>query len=494
MNIASIPSSRLLDRLSAGRVAQLDWQRQSVRQRLKPVRALRHLIVSECDRLCEAVARDVSKSPEEVVGGDLLPLAEACHFLEHQAEQLLRPRLVSRSLRPRWLWGQRDTVYRRPRGVVGIIGTWNYPLFLNGVQIVQALTAGNAVLWKPSEVSPTSSALLHALLLQAGYPPNLVQLLEASREAGAALVDANIDHVIFTGSANTGRRVASHLGERLISCTLELSGCDALFVLEDADLDLAARAAWFGVLLNRGQTCLAVRRVFVPRSHYATFCERLRLLSTETAPCSLALQTQVQQAERLVQAALAEGAKLLSPSRQRTSNGRSDSFFPAIVADARPEMALCREAAFAPIMAILSYDSLDHALDLDSRCSYGLGASIFTSSPACARELAVRLRTGVVTVNDVVVPTAHPATPFGGRSDSGWGVTQGAEGLLEMTVPQVLSLRSGRFRPHYEISDPSRAGRQESLLRGLLESAHAASFGQRCRGWMRLLRAVWRGI
>src|SRR5262249_47421999 len=156
--------------------------------------------------------------------------------------------------RPTWLWGQGDTVHRRPRGFVGVIGTWNYPLYLNGVQIVQALTAGNGVVWKPSEVAPASAAALFNLFARAGFPEGLIHVMEATREAGQALTDAAIDHVVFTGSASVGRRIAAKLGERLVSSTLELSGCDALLVLDDADVSLAARAAWFGATLNRGQT------------------------------------------------------------------------------------------------------------------------------------------------------------------------------------------------------------------------------------------------
>jgi acyl-CoA reductase-like NAD-dependent aldehyde dehydrogenase len=492
MSTASIPSRSLHEQVQAARTAQPEWARQSVRHRLRPVRALRRLLVAECDNLCAAVARDIGKSTEETLGGDLLPLADGCRFLEQEAERLLQPRRVPLRLRPLWLWGQRDTVHRQPRGVVGIIGTWNYPLFLNGVQIVQALTAGNAVVWKPSEVSPSCAALLHHLLLQAGFPAALVQLLEATREAGAALLDADINHLVFTGAASTGRRIASHLGERLISSTLELSGCDACFVLEDADVALAARAAWFGAVLNRGQTCLGVRRAFVQRSVYAAFCEQLAQQAAGAVPLSLALVAQVQQAERLVQAALAEGGRLLSPSRRSPGNGKADSFQPAVIADARPEMSLCREASFAPILAVMPFETPDQALAMEALCSYALGASIFTRSPRRATVLASRLRTGMVTVNDVIVPTAHPGTPLGGRGDSGWGVTQGGEGLLEMTVPQVVSLRTDKLRLHYDLTDPRGTPRGE-LLRGLLESGHGATFGQRWGGWGRLLRAFWKG-
>src|SRR5207249_4667024 len=130
------------------------WARTSIRQRLRHVRAFRHLLVREADRLCAAVAGDIGKPADETVGCELLPLAAACRFLESAAAALLRPRRVPGRYRPVWLWPQSDVVYRRPRGLVGIIGTWNYPLVLNGVQLLQAVTAGNAVLWKPSEVAP----------------------------------------------------------------------------------------------------------------------------------------------------------------------------------------------------------------------------------------------------------------------------------------------------------------------------------------------------
>src|SRR5439155_12406193 len=193
--------------VAACRRAQQDWSRRPVRERLRPVRAFRHLLVEACDELGDAVQGEVGRSPDEVLGGDVLPLADACRFLEREAGRLLRPRKVRLRSRPLWLFGQRDTVHRRPHGVVAIIGTWNYPLFLNGVQIVQALAAGNGVVWKPSEVSTASAPLLHRLLLRAGFPADLVQTLPATRAAGAALVEADVDHVVFTGSAATGRKL-----------------------------------------------------------------------------------------------------------------------------------------------------------------------------------------------------------------------------------------------------------------------------------------------
>jgi acyl-CoA reductase-like NAD-dependent aldehyde dehydrogenase len=453
------------------------------------VRALRRLLVRDVDRLAEVIAREVGKSAAEAIGGDVLGTADACRFLEREAASLLRPRRVPWRLRPSWMIGQSDVVHRRPRGVVGVIGTWNYPLYLNGVQVVQALVAGNAVLWKPSEVTPAFGEMFHGLLLEAGFPGELVQRLPGTREMGPALAEAPLDHVVFTGSATVGRKLAARLGERLVSSTLELSGCDAMFVLDDADLPMAAKAAWFGATLNRGQTCIAVRRAFVPRSVYSPFCDLLRQL-VDTSPLRLAIASQARQAEELIDDAVSSGARLLVDRPP----GEGADCRPAVVIDARPEMRLCREAAFAPLLAVLPVGDLDEALAMEARCPYALAASVFTRNPDAARQLAGRLRAGAVTINDVIVPTAHPATPFGGAGDSGWGVTQGAEGLLEMTVPQVVSARGGRFRPHYDVGDPKKLENQGELLRGFLEAAHAPRLGQRLRGWWRVVRAAMRGL
>jgi acyl-CoA reductase-like NAD-dependent aldehyde dehydrogenase len=471
------------------RQSQQLWAGLPIASRLRPVRFLRHLVVREWEALAAAVERDLGKPPAETLAAELLPLAAACRFLEKQAGHLLRPRSVPARQRPLWLWGQSDTVYRRPHGVVGIIGTWNYPLFLNGVQIVQALAAGNAVVWKPSEVAPASAAALSSLLVRAGIGQDLIHTLPATREAGRQLAEADVDHIVFTGSDATGRRLAATLGQRLISSTMELSGCDAMFVLNDADVDLAVRAAWFGITFNRGQTCLAVRRVFVQQPLYAAVVDALRPLAAAAAPLRLALESQARQADRLVEAALADGARLLAGPAPTSANGVAALCPVRVLVDARPEMAVCREASFAPLLAVLSFNEVAEAVRMDAACPFALGASIFTRAPAKATHVAAKLRAGTVAINDVMATTAHPATPFGGRGASGWGVTQGAEGFLEMTVPQTVSVRGGRFRPHYEPPGSSALTRL-ATLRGMLEWNYGATIRQRWRGLGRLLRGL----
>src|SRR5262245_5202659 len=471
------------EQVAACRIAQRAWAREPVRERLRVVRRFRQSLVAACDELCAAVEREIGRSPEETVAADVLPLADACKFLECEAQRLLRPRTVSLRRRPLWLWGQRDTIHRRPHGVVGIIGTWNYPLFLNGGQIAQALTAGNGVVWKSSEISTATAPLLHKLFLKADVPAELLQMLPAKREAGAELVEADIDHLVFTGSAAVGRKIAARLGERLISSTLELSGCDAMFVLAGADIEMAAKAAWFGATLNRGQTCIAVRRAFVQRSLYPEFVKAIQAKLDSSGPMTLVTPGQVEQADRLVADAQAKGGRVLfAPGDLR----HPTVCVPRVIADATPEMALCREDCFAPLLAVMPFDTNGDALCMDAACRYGLGSSIFTGAPATAAQLATEMRTGSVSINDAVAPTAHPATPFGGRGFSGWGVTQGPDGLLAMTVPQVVSVRGGTFRPHYEPTGGPN-GPLHRMLLGLLTWRHAPRLGQRVRGFWRMV-------
>ncbi len=476
-----------VDALARCRAAQRCWASLPLRQRLEPVRRLRNALAHEHARLCAVVAEELGKPIVEVLGGEVLPIAEACRFLLRRAARVLRPRRVSAWLTPLWLLGQVDSVQRRSRGVIGLIGTWNFPLLLNAVPILQALTAGNGVLWKPSELAPRSAVALFDLLDRAAYPKGLIELLPASRDAGQALALTDVDHVLFTGSSTTGRRLAETLGRRLISSTLELSGCDAMFVLDDADPSLAARAAWFGMTLNHGQTCIAVRRVFVQQTIAPAFLDHLRSLAATAAPVVLVQPAQAELARSVMHEALQAGASLLVASNETQAGS---SFTPAVLTNVQPSMTLCQSALFAPILGVLNFDQWSDAVAANAQCRYGLGAAIFSSHPDHAADLVRDIPAGMVTINDALYPTTHPATPFGGQRSSGWGVTQGEEGLLDMTVPQVVTIRRGRWRPHYDLA--LKDGGNPLMVEGFLEAGHGTTLRQRIRGYWKLVKSLVR--
>ena len=485
------PAAAFSNETTRCRMAQRVWSSLPIRKRLRCVRRMQHLLAETAETLALTVTQDIGRSADEVLVTDILPTADACRFLEKQATRILKTRRIPLSQRPMWLLGSVDWVQRRPHGLVGIIGTWNYPIYLNAIQIVQALAAGNGVLWKPSELTPTTAAFLHALFLRAGFPADLFMRLPATREAGPLLAESAIDFLVFTGSADVGRKLARRLGERLIPSTLELSGCDALIVCSDANIEMAAKAAWFGVTLNSGQTCLALRRIFVERSRYAEFLDKLRVPAMTARAEPLALISQATQAERLVNSAVAGGARLLIDGPIPLAADDPPRFPATFVVDARSDMAIAQEASFAPIACIIPFDQVADAIRMVEFCPYSLGASVFARSRATALAIAERLNSGSVTINDTIATTAHPATPFGGCRASGWGITQGGEGLLAMTVPRVVSYRKGTYRPHYTLdNDPATL----EMMRGMLQWNHAGGLRARLAGVWRMIRAALRAI
>ncbi|MGL6076946.1 MAG: aldehyde dehydrogenase family protein [Fimbriiglobus sp.] len=461
----------------AARTAQVTWAKLSLRERLEPVARLRGLLVTRRDDITQAIADDVERRPVEVLVSDVLPCASACKYLLTDAKRILAPRKVGRN--PLWLVRSRDVVERRPRGVVGIIGTWNYPLFLNLIPMVQAFTAGNAVMWKPSENTPKFAAVLTKLIHDAGYPKELLQTLPTNREAGPMLAEADMDFLHFTGSEGVGRKLAAKLGERLIPSALELSGCDAFMVFANANIAQAARGAWFGLTLNSGQTCLAVRRIFVHKSIREAFVNALREVSKTAKPMRVLRQPQVAQVERCLQEAA--GCELIQAPGQPGER----EFAPTVILDAKPQFAACQEALFAPLAALMTFENVAELQSLESQCGYALGCSVFGQP-----DTRWTPRSGLVCQDDVIVPAAHPGSPLTGVGRSGWGASQGDEGLLEMTVPQTIAGRRSTFRPEIDTAlKPHDADGQ--LLAGMLEATHADGFGARVRGARKMLAAIW---
>lgn len=492
--LAAEPRSKTADPLGksiqeALRRRQATWAATSIQERLRLIRQLRTSLPAMQQAFSEALQTDLHKPGAETIAAELLPVAGACRFLEKRAPAILHPKKVSFFDTPNWLLGEKDIITRKPRGIVGIIGTWNYPMFLNGVQIVQALAAGNVVIWKPSEIAPQTAEVITTWLRRAGVNEDLVHVLPAEREWGAKLAETDIDYIVFTGHDSTGRKLAARLGERLIPSTMELSGHDAMLILADANLDLAAKAIQFGATVNTGQTCVACRRIFVPRQLLPAMQEKLQaLFSKQTTHRPLAMPAHQVQVTRLVTSACNEGAKVLVPIDGKPAEL---SGMPMVLSNVRPDMAISQEALFAPVTLLMPYDNDNEALAGIKMSDYGLALSIFTADREKAKTFAAQLPAGLVTINDVVAPVAHPATPFGGVGRSGWGMTQGAEGLLELTTPQVISNRSGNWRPHFDPAGTTTLT-DEGVLTQMLRWESSPTFGKRLKSFFGMLGAVWR--
>lgn len=401
---------------AAAREAQAEWSARPLAERLWILRSIRHRLSEKAGELARLVSGETGRSEAEVLSSEILPLADACRFLEREAPSLLATRRFGSEGRPAWLGDVDFEVRREPLGLVLILAPSNYPLFLAGAQTLQAITAGNGVLWKPGRGGFAAARAFADLTVLAGLDWQLVQVLPDTDEAGSAALAAGPDKVLLTGSAATGREVLAEAGRRLVPATAELSGCDPLFVLPGADLERTAKAIRFGLTLNGGTTCIAPRRVFVPRELY-------------------------------------------------------------------PELE--RRIGDLPGASLMAVTDVEEALACAALSPYALGASIFGPEDD-ARALAARVRAGVVTINDLIVPTADPRLPFGGRGESGYGVTRGAEGLLDLTAIKVVSVRRGRWLPHLEERRPG----DGELFEAWLAAAHGDGLRARARGAARLVKAL----
>lgn len=457
--------------------AQATWGAQPLPERLAVLQRLRPLLVARSVQLATAVPASCQRSLAETLLAEVLPLIDACRFLERRAAHILAPRRLGRRGRPLWLTRVVTEIRREPLGVVVIIGPANYPLLLPGVQMLQALAAGNAVLCKPGHGGQAVLSLLASCLHEAGLAADLVQVLPEDTMLTAPMLHSGIAHVVLTGSGSTGATVLAALAPHLIPATLELSGCDAAFVRADADLELTAQALAFGLRFNGGATCIVPRRVFVAQACAAALEQRLVALAATLPPCQLKGELAIR-VHGLIQEACQAGGRLCAGSWQTLT-----SCTPLLVAQATPAMRLLQEEVMAPVLALVVVRDDEEALAAASRCAYALGATVF-GAEAGARALARRVRAGVVVVNDMLVPTADPRLPFGGRGRSGFGVTRGAEGLLALTAIKAIAVRRGSWRPHFApLREVDRV-----MVQAYIAAAHGASLRQRVQAMGMLVR------
>jgi aldehyde dehydrogenase (NAD+) len=473
--------------------AQLPWSQLSLRARGAILGRFAPAIVESRHALSRLVTSPMRTDFRETISSELLPLADAAKWLSSKAARILAIRYLDGGGSPTWLGRIRSEVHRVPHGLVLIIGTWNYPIFLTGVQILHALAAGNAVVIKPAAGCEEVTRAMVRMLVQCGVPERLLVVLDSSIEAAKMAMDIGVDHVIMTGSSSSGRAVLTQAIPSLTSATLELSGSDAVYVLPGADLHRVCDLLRFGLRLNGGATCMAPRRVFIPLKasevFHRVFLERLN------EPVQRDWRTKIESSthQRLwdgVADALDKGARIFSGQgrQELASSGPVPDFVAMghlVLTDVRTDMKLYSEDIFAPLIMIVPVENWSGALKADSQCPFALSASIFGPVEDALR-LVPFISAGTVTINDLIVPTADPRLPFGGRGESGFGVTRGAEGLLSMTTPKVVSTRLGAWLPHAALPVPG----DEQLLDGLLQFLHGKGWSCRLGGLRQIVQAI----
>ncbi|MFY9807653.1 MAG: aldehyde dehydrogenase family protein [Pseudonocardiaceae bacterium] len=424
------------------------WGGLGFAERRRRLLSWRSALTRQIDELAGLITAETGK-PRDDARLECVLVVSHLDWAARHAEKVLRRRKVASGL---LMLQEASTVQYQPYGVIGVIGPWNYPAHTPMGSISYALAAGNAVVFKPSELTPGVGRLLAESLVRVVPEHPLLQVVTGFGETGVALCRSGVDKLAFTGSAATAKKVMATCAETLTPVVLECGGKDALLVDSDADLAAAADAAVWGAMANAGQTCVGVERVYVVDDVAQELTDRIvaqtrRLRIGGEPSADLGPITRPDQVEVIrdhVADALARGGTALVGGAESV---RPPYVEPVVLADVPDNSTAVTDETFGPTVTLHRVANLDDAVQRVNAGRYGLGAAVFSARRGT--EIAGRLRCGMVAINSVISYAAVPALPFGGVGDSGFGRVHGADGLREFTRAKAVTQR--RFRPAVQV-------------------------------------------
>jgi acyl-CoA reductase-like NAD-dependent aldehyde dehydrogenase len=450
--VASLPvddADAVMAAANRARVAQVAWSALAVNERVRLLKLARKELLRDRDKIRDALARETGKVAFDVIGEIFSVCQDIGHFSK-RAKKWLQPRKVGTFP----LIGKKGFICYQPYGLVGVISPWNAPLTLAMGDALPALYAGNAVLVKPSEITPL--AVMYAIeAFNRVLPPGVLQCLIGEGPTGAALVD-QVDMVAVTGSCQTGRRVMERASRRLTPVLLELGGKDPMIVLEDADIERATNAAAWGSCFMTGQVCMSVERIYVARVIADEFKRKLKakIQAIRTGPDESASTAeygpftgprQIEIVKSHIADALGKGAVLESGGKQLPSTGDSHYFEPTFLSDVDHTMKIMVEETFGPVACVMVVDDAEEAIGHANNSEYGLNASVWTQDINRGIAIAKRIQAGNVCVNDCILNAGVQGLPFGGIKQSGVGSRHGnAHGLHAFCYTQAVMIEPRR--------------------------------------------------
>lgn len=414
------------------RQAQPALRALGIRERLAYVQRLNDLVRDEREAIVTRIQHETGKSRTDALISEIFPLLEHFEFLLKYAEKALQDEAVPTPLA---MMGKKSKIYYEPLGTILVISPWNYPFYQALTPITVALVTGNTVVYKPSEITPLEG-LVESLLERAGVPEDWVQVVYGAGDVGSQLIEQRPGKIFFTGSVATGKKIMAQASQQLIPVELELGGKDPMLVFDDVNMERAVQGALWGTLTNVGQSCTSVERLYVQRSIYNEFRDRLVAVARQITlgvdqdgSADMGRMTsprQVTIVSELVSDAKANGATLLCGSEW---DGKSDFIPPIIIEGSTHAMRINQEELFGPVVTIFPFDTEEDAIRLANDSAFGLSASVWTADKARADRVTRALVTGNVSVNNVMLSEGNHALPFGGVKDSGIGRYKGVHGL-----------------------------------------------------------------
>ncbi|GAA4073113.1 succinic semialdehyde dehydrogenase [Streptomyces hundungensis] len=445
--LADLPESTpedVADAFARARAAQRSWAATPVRARAAVLLRFHDLVLARQAEVLDLIQLETGKARlhahEEVQA-----VAVAARHYGRKAPAYLKPKRHT-GVVPTLT---KVTELRQPRGVVGQIAPWNYPLELSVGDALPAFVSGNAVVMKPDTETALTALWARDLLIEAGLPAEVFQVVLGEGPVVGPEVVRHADYVSFTGSTRTGREVAQGAAARLVGVSLELGGKNAMLVLHDADVEKAAAGAVRACFSSAGQLCISIERLYVHESIADAFLERFaartkamrlgRSLAYGADMGSLVGERQLETVTRHVEEAVAKGARLIAGGMARPDIGPL-FYEPTILDGVEAPMAVCTEETFGPVVSVYRFTDEDEVIERANATPYGLNSSVWTKDSRRGHEVAARLGTGTVNINEGYAPAyGSVQSPMGGMKDSGLGRRHGSEGILKYTEAQTVA-------------------------------------------------------
>lgn len=461
-------SKQVIDAYEAAREKSLSFRKTTIKERVEEVKKIKRYIVENMESIVNDLSIDLGKTKSESLLMEVFPALDCIKYYEKNAEKILKNKKIKT---PIALMGRKSYVFYEPLGTVLVIAPWNFPFTLSMIPIVTAVLAGNTVIYKPSEHATYSGMLIEKIIKNSGFEPGVITVVYGkSNEIGDALVDGKPDKIIFTGSTNTGKIIMEKAARYLIPVELELGGKDPMVVFEDANIERASNAAVWGSLLNCGQACVAIERIYVQEKVYDQFVklvvEKVKKVKQgwdekgDVDTGCINNEEQVKKIEEQIEDAVDKGAKILVGGKRKQKN----LFFPpTVLVDVNHKMKIMQEETFGPIISIMKFKDQNEAVNLSNDSIYGLNASVWSHDKHKALETAKQITTGGVVVNNALTASANFASPFGGAKQSGIGRYHGPYGLYAFS--NIKAVLVEKDKKDYEVNwYPFRKEKYERFL------------------------------
>ncbi|MGJ3250524.1 MAG: aldehyde dehydrogenase family protein, partial [Elainellaceae cyanobacterium] len=425
------------------KAAQRDWSTRSLDERIECIQTFNQLLRDNIEPLVVILTGEMGK-PITQARAEIRTTSERILFFLDHVEQVLAPETVLHDAKS----GMKEQITHEPLGIIANISAWNYPYFVGSNVFIPALLAGNAVLYKPSEYATMTGRSIAQLFTDAGLPEGVFHGVAGGGQVGADLLSQPLNGVFFTGSYETGRKIAPAAAQRLMKVQLELGGKDPAYVCDDADVEAIAPALADGAFYNTGQSCCAVERIYVHEHTYEPFVEAFvdtvknfkvgDPADPETYIGPLAREAQLQVLDEQVQDAVEKGATLRCGGKRLEGNGYF--FEPTVLVDVNHSMAVMRDESFGPIIGIQSVKDDKEAVERMLDTPYGLTSSVYTLNQGRAEAVLRQMNSGTVYWN--CCDRVSPRLPWSGRGHSGIGLTLSTYGIQAFTQPKAWHLRS----------------------------------------------------